>query len=484
MAELGLAGSLWLVIGVSLLNVALMVRLVERVTGSVVPPVLALVYMVLLFGQPEFYFNHRHDTLSVLSCCYLLLGWDAWYGFRETGRRGYLAAWVLCAVLLCFTKETYWLASLLFCFWQVIEAKREQRPWETGATAALLAAMALALLHNRTANSPFVNVKNDPANPYFMSLAPASLAHGLWFYLSNLWTIPSALLILAGVIRGRRFGLLLLLAGTAALLTHSVLPNHLDLEYAWAGAVLSFAPVLLLPRSWAWYGGAAALTAATLWLYRPGYQPQKWMAEQEQINRNTLASFGKLTQVRGRVLVSGLQSAFQPFLVGDYVASVFGRETQWTVVVPRETAVKNDPPIRLVHGGDVQASAVNHVFGYDEQGRLVLDLDQAQLQGDAWRVPELQPHLAALAKDPRDFYALLKAGALYWEWGMREQAKEYLVRAQAASDGKNGYPAYFLGQIAEDEKNVPAARRYYEQAIAADQPTPNPVFTAALARLP
>ena len=153
MAELGLAGSLCLVIGVSLLNVTLMVRLVERVTGLVVSPILAAVYAALLFGQPEFYFNHRHDTLAVLSCCYLLLGWNAWYGFRETGRRGYLIAWALCAVLLCFTKETYWLAALLFCLWQVIEAKREQGRWALGVAAVLVAVMALALLHNRTANS-------------------------------------------------------------------------------------------------------------------------------------------------------------------------------------------------------------------------------------------------------------------------------------------------------------------------------------------
>lgn len=465
--ELGLAGSLVAIALVTILNVVLLVRLI----GGVPLQNFAL-YTLVLFAQPQFYFNHRHDTLQILSCCYLLLGLTAWQQYLLTEQRRYLALWIASAFLLCFTKETYFLAGLLFAASNILLSPPKHRRTALILTGIFAVLMVAAFLNNTHANTPFITTKNDPHSPYYVSLAPISVAEGFWFYLTKQWTWASlALVALAfATTKDRLRPALFVLAGLSTLAVHAVLPNHLDLEYAWVGALLTFSPILFLPAKPITYAAAVPLLGLCLWLNQPGYKSQNWNVEQEQMNRRTLATFNTIhhfLQSGDSVVVTGLTSPFQPFLVPKYLETVFGPGITWQVAVPRDRPGSHLPDI-IHHNSSLHTK----FLAYDEQGSL---------QNHGPLTPDTQ--LLAGIKPGTDFYTLLKNGALYWTWGLTEQARTTLERAQAA-EPKNGYPSYYLGQIAEQaDHNLPAARRYYEQAIKADQPTPNPVFTEAFQRV-
>jgi len=104
-------------------------------------------------------------------------------------------------------------------------------------------------------------------------------------------------------------------------------------------------------------------------------------------------------------------------------------------------------------------------------------------QADRVLLPALNPIFDALAKEPGNWTALLRAGVVYSQWGELDTAADYLQRSAAQNLDQNPYPLYFLGQVRESQGMLDEARRLYAQAVARESGQPNPAFRQALERV-
>ena len=277
-----------------------------------------VLYLASLFAHPQFYLNHSHDTMATLSLAYLLLAIHCWLSWRNGGGRSWYVAALALLFVLAFTKETYYPAVLLFWLVQVFDVPAARRKAAVGFLAGVVALELTAVVVNLGARNAFIQPSADPADPYFMSLAPASLAGAFGTLLSYLFTPATAVvaalsLVVAFATRSLRLPTAVFFAaGLSALLPHAVLPNHIQPEYGWVAAVLCLSPILLISRDSlaAWLPGhqsrrLAATTAAAFaivgaisvagWsLDRGPYEHNRWRAEQQQILGNIQRTFPRL----------------------------------------------------------------------------------------------------------------------------------------------------------------------------------------------
>jgi len=509
LGKLGLKGYLFVLVVITLVNAALTMALARRIFGQAIswPP--ALAYCVLLFAHPDFYVDYLHDAFGTLSYFYLILAMHAWYSYRETsGRR-----WpVICAILvlaIAFTKETYFVSAL--CFWlvQIYLCRGAQRRMGALLFAGCCLFFVAGLAANVHSMRDFLRVNTDVTSPYHVSLAPAPVARGLWFYASRLFHPAVLVLALGGVavLYRRREQMImagaLLLAGVSALLPYTVLPNHLDSMYAWTGATLAFSPVLFFSRpfnrqaGWltaATYAGVAVLAILSIRTSTAQYEEHRWTIAQEKVNRNIIDSYPALKGLDGsvtKVLVTGLDMPFQPFHTASYIRAEFGSAREWTVLIPENGATaKSDAPVRSCTPSAVQLRDYDVAFGFAGDGDLLGRWSHTQLQQaatpeqtDRILFPTLNSIFDALAKDPSNWEALLRGGVVYFKWGERDAAADYLERSAELSHHQNPYPMFFLGQVRESQGKFTEARRYYSEAVALDSGQTNPVFRTALERV-
>jgi len=508
LGKLGLKGYLFVLVLVTLANAALTMALVRRIFGQPISWFPALAYCVLLFAHPDFYVDYLHDAFGTLSYFYLILAMHAWYRYRETSDRRWP---VVCAILLLaigFTKETYFISAL--CFWliQIYLCRGAQRRMGVLLLAGSCVFFAAGLAANAYSMKTLLHLKTDITSPYHVSLAPAAVVRGFWFYASRLFHPAGLVLALGGVavLYRRREQMImagaLVVAGVCALLPYSVLPNHLDSMYAWTGAMLAFSPVLFFSRPFnrqglwrtaAVYGGMAVLAFLSIRTSMAKYEEHRWTIAQDKINRNIVDSYPTLKRLDGsvrKVLVTGLDMPFQPFHTASYIRAEFGAGREWTVVVPERSAGKSEAPVRSCPPSTVQLRDYDAAFGYGEDGGLIRQWTHAQLQQASTReqtnrilFPALNPIFDTLAKDPGNWDALLRAGVVYFKWGEQDAAADYLERSAELSHHQNPYPMFFLGQVRESQGRLIEARRYYSEAVALDSGQANPAFRAALERV-
>jgi tetratricopeptide (TPR) repeat protein len=294
------------------------------------------------------------------------------------------------------------------------------------------------------------------------------------------------------------YGAALFVAGLVALLPNSVLPNHIDLMYAWTGACLAFAPVLFVgwrPPLGISTRAAGPVVVALLLGYaavradQPGYDQWKWSLEQERSNRNIVQSFPILKQAQGRqFLVTGIGVPYYPWAIPSFIRAEFGPDREWTVIQPRGRHSVSKPPVTFVDASQVvDVTRFDHAFGYADDGRLLRDWNAAELKqlaaaGGADRVlqPALIEPLDALAKDPANWFYLMRVGTIYSEWGKLDQAERYLARSCDVNSGRNPYPPYFYGTVEQALGKTAVAIPLFEQAIEMDTKPGNPAFAEAL----
>jgi hypothetical protein len=509
LGKLGLKGYLFVLVLVTLINAALTISLARRILGQPISWLMALAYCILLFAHPDFYVDYLHDAFGTLSYFYLILGMHAWYSYRETNH----ARWtVICSVLLLaigFTKETYFVSALVFWLIQIYLSRGAQRSMGVMLLAGSCLFFAAGLGANAYSMKTVLHLKTDVTSPYHVSLAPAAVVRGFWFYASRLFHPSVLVLILGGiaVLHRRREQMIvagaLVVAGVCALLPYSVLPNHLDSMYAWTGATLAFLPVLFLSprfhrqeiwRTAAVYAGVAALTFLSIGTSRAQYEEHRWTMAQEKVNRKMIDSYPALKGLDGsvrKVLVTGLDMPFQPFHTASYIRAEFGVEREWTVLIPEGApAAKSEAPVRFSAPSAVQLRDYDVAFGFASDGGLLGKWSRARLQETSTReqtdrilFPGLSPIFDALAKDPGNWEALLRGGVVYFKWGEQDAAADYLERSAELSHHQNPYPMFFLGQVREAQRKFPEARRYYSEAVALDSGQANPAFRAALERV-
>jgi len=508
LGKLGLKGYLSVLIFVTLASAALTIHLARRICGQPISWFIAMAYCILLFAHPDFYVDYLHDAFGTLSYFYLILAMHAWYSYREKGDQRWVAVSAILLLLIAFTKETYFVSALGFWLIQTYLCRGAQRRMSVLLMAGCCVFFAVGLAANAHSMTAVLHVKMDATSPYHVSLAPGAVTHTFWFYASRLFHPAALVLVVSGIaaLYRRRepmiMACLLVAAGAAALLPYAVLPNHLDRMYAWTGAALAFSPMLFLSRPWqrdgfrrtvALYAGVAALVFLSIRTSSASYEEHRWTIAQEKINRNILDSYPALRALDGtvrKVLITGLDMPFQPFHTASYIRAEFGGGREWTVLIPERGVAKKETPVQLVPPSAVQLRDYDAAFGFGEDGRLRGQWTRAQLQQASTReqadrilFPELNAPFDALANDPGNWNALLRAGVVYLKWGELGQAADYLARSAEQSHDQNPYPAFFLGQVCEAQGRIGEARRYYAQAVALDPGRQNPVFREALERV-
>jgi hypothetical protein len=453
-------------IAVALVNIWLTIFLVRRITGiaTATLPLAAAFYSVLLFAHPDFYFEHRHDLPAEVSYFFVILSLICWTGFLQS--RGKAARAVLLtgaiagAFLFVFAKETYFVSMLLVVV-AIAIADRKNWKWHGGYLAMLAALEAASFLWTAHLNGPFVNTHATGDNAYRIDVTPLVLMKTTWFYLSRFLS-PFLILAAAWPIvllrKDRRLTMLALtfvLAAFAALAPHAILPNHLLEEYAWVGAPLLLAPVLLAgERFWSSrtnVGVMAVLVALSVWGplgYRSAYQSLEltFNVQQDRLGRHLARSVRSLHEVPpgSRALVVGLDATYVPFHTESFMLTEFGDRVSWTLLTgPGLPPRKANQVTKIVRISNVQLDSYDELVSYDSDGQLtsirkIRDISAAERKQPYLLVPGLRPFSESTEQYPREGYRKLLAANECLKWGLWDDAKRYLDGAAANGAGQEG----------------------------------------------
>ena len=397
LGRLGIRGMLVPVFIVVLANVCLLVSYVERLSEQLTSLLTLAVFFVLLFGNPESYSSTKEDILASVSFFCLLIIFHLWQNFLNSGRLINLAFIVLLALISSYIKETYFATSVAFFAMQVLINTGRFRKSATWMAIACLTIAAVSLAYNAHI-SIFVNLHSAKTGPYYQDRSLPSIMHGYRVLLKPLLRPIPAILVAAALVLlfrndRRRFwiGLVALLLAGTNLLPHSILPNHLEDQYAWLAAGFFFVPLLLadgfLPktRNAVLFTALGALLVCGLALrdYRRHMAGRAvWVIRQERYQRNILAAWPTIKQtVRNgeHELVIGPRSTFSPFDVESFVLKSFGPGTQWTVVVPDEIPTDKVYTTTLIHRDQLKPEAYDHGFVFSPDDRLLTVYSKDQL---------------------------------------------------------------------------------------------------------
>lgn len=501
LGKLGLHGYMFVLVLIALANAALMIALVGRVLGRRVYWVAACAYCALLFAHPDFYMDYLHDGFATLSFFYLLLALHAWFAYRATGQRRFIAICCALMLLLAFTKETYFVSALFMWALEAVLCRKKQRESAGIVLGVSLMLFVIAAVTNAYSLRTVVRLQTGVAEPYHVSLAPGTVLEGALFYCWHLFPVIALLTVAAAfaLIREHRIEAAgFCIAGICAVLPHAFLPNHTDSMYAWTGAALGFAPILFVPRlargvaMSAQAVVAGALLVAFVWTNRSRYEAHRWTIEQEKINANIIAAYPSLKAVPSRahkILVSGLSMPFHLFYTSSYVRAEFGPGLTWTVLIPRGTLATPESPVELVRPDTVDPADYDYAFGFDDDGKLISTWNRDQLRSATsgeQRDRVLYPTLSRIFDDAKwsgKWTPLLRAGQTYWQWGQLDSAAICLRRSAELEGSHNPYPFFFLGLVREDQGVPSEAAQLYQRAIALSGDQPNPAFREALDRL-
>jgi hypothetical protein len=432
----GLLGLMAGGIAIALVNVLLTMAIVRKMFGLYSWWLLIsfVVYAFLLFAHPEFYIEHRHDLPAQVSYLFLalsLLAWVSWIQSRSQSRSRFrtvllLVVVVLSSVLFVFAKESYFLAALCLVAGMAV-ADRNHRRWHVVFLLFLLACECGSFAWNLHVKGPFVDPNASADGDYKISLAPGSLTSAVLYYLQylvNPGLVLLVALILIFVWRDKRRLILavsFVAAGLAVIAPHAILPNHLFREYAWAPAPLFLAPVMLLQARRAQLALAAVLVVVTVvgpFGYREIYRTDasRWEVAEDRKGgemAQSLSSFRRINRP-ARILVTGLDDGMLPWQSPEFVRHEFGDKLVWTVLLPRSIQFRQDS--RLVHfasGANIRLSNVDYVASYRPDESLA----------DIRPVAEI---LGAVSHA-----ALLDSAKMSLDWGLRDQAEEFLAKAKS-----------------------------------------------------
>ncbi len=503
----GLEGSILLSILPSIALAIAAVFFVQRWAQAKLAWLPIVCYVAILFFHTDFYFEHRHDPHVSLCCILLLVATDYWRKWLFSGRLTDFLISLVVVVVIELLKETYSVSlGVLLVGMVVIEDKLNVRRLVlpilavavTGALTMAISFRAVFLLGTQIFGSrKLATPAEAAAAAYRVSFAPADLARGFGFYAGHAcnWAAYVMLAIaLIAVVRNRRhlqLAVMLALAGFAALVPNSALPNHLFEEYAWDAVPLLFAPILLVPGTWA--ASIALGVAMCAWVAVTHHRANRsasllWQVEQEQQNEHLVESLPILRNMdpgAKKILVAGLMTPFNPWVYESFMEHEVG-ERRWTIVIPADQPESHQRAVADVHAARVQLGQFDYAVCYDGKGNLVKLLDRRALAGSSIGdvlVPGLPALQEPLESSPNDVKVLIDVGKAYLYWGLFDEANVYFQRAATAAAGKNPYPYFYLGQSDEGKNDLLSARAAYQDAVKAANATANPVFQASLDRL-
>jgi tetratricopeptide (TPR) repeat protein len=483
-----------ILIGILMIGAGLLctVWLVQAWTKRSPSPLAIACYTVILFAQPQFYFQHRQDLSSSQSFITCLLAVEFWRRWVNDRKGWYYFAFAGCLALTVLTKETY-IGSLAILLCGVVFTSIEPNIKRVlaGLAGGLLVVAACEAINLRGYDR-WVLPLVGKSSTYRTTFDPRLIAKTALAFLSDSLTWPAILILLLVLVflwRQRRVlvvAICLVAAGIAAILPNSLLPNHAIALYAWSAVPLLFAPLLLLPRRWLAMAPLLALSCLWVWTNRTAYRSvgEQWAIAQEKANERVLDSFAKIRRSDDgahRLLVSGLNAPLSPWGYEDFVRVALG-DRQWTILIPAESADRTGKYVNTKHIAEVNPANYDGVVEYGPGGDMLRVLTGPTYFASVRNDPE-QVLLPELDENPKDFSSLLTAGTVLLTWGDADRAQAYLERAVRASNGVNPYPFFFLGECAERKHERAAALRYYEEAVGADKEPRNPLFRQAVDRM-
>ncbi|HKP03520.1 MAG TPA: hypothetical protein VJU77_09200 [Chthoniobacterales bacterium] len=387
--RLGTRGMLVPIFALTLVNAALLIRYVERLTSRAVSVFTITFFFVLVFANPQSYWSVKEDILAVVCLSCVLVIFHLWQNYLQSGLGWNVVGIIALALFSSYIKETYFATLAIFFLVQAL-AFPQRRKTAFALAIAIVLIGGLSLIYN-TGRSPFVNTRHASTDIYFQDWSPMSIGFGYSHLLKFLiFPVPAILVIGALVAVGRRsrkelwIGLVSLLFVVTTLFPHTLLPNHLEDLYAWLGAFFLFTPVLLVDAVIPKRGvplvlaaiGAVAVCAATMMEYTSSISKgmASWLRKQEQAQRIYLQSWPIMKNIAGpgeRELVIAPSIPFQPFAVPGYIRKSLGTDTHWTVVLPDTFRKTNKLTTQVIHGSDLVSLAYDHVFVFSPDARLV-----------------------------------------------------------------------------------------------------------------
>lgn len=474
---LGVRGLMAGGIAIALCGVVLTVFLVRRLIVCPFKHLLtfAVFYLLVIFGHPQFYFEHRHDLPAEVSYLGLMLALHAWLWWVRSRNFLALASSFIALLVFAFSKETFFLSAPCLAIGLLLFDRRRWRP-HLAFLLALLILEGASLWWNRHVGSPFVNPGAEGANPYRIDLSPVSIGTLYWHYL-RLLVMPAgaAVLALSLFIVARfssRFFVLsaaFAAAGLAALVPHALLPNHVIDEYAWIPAPLLWAPLLLAAgvqqsrKSFVFLSSGMALLTVLTYIGHYGYLHDyrstglRWYISQERRTANFMQSWPKLRAfpMGSRILIAGLDTPFYPWTSVQFAEATFGKGKLWRVVVkdlPRDAL-----PSWMIPFGDLPAvleqSAADYAVSYNEAGTLAAVRNAAGLRAlnrDPWAlVPQLAAGRTELAAHPNDHRQILAALGEAADWGDQMTGQAALEAARDAGMSGDTWVCFFRARLAE-----------------------------------
>lgn len=432
------------------------------------------------------------------------------------------SSWVCAVVLLLgfLSKETY-IASALFCAcaWAATQ-KTERRSYAPIIAVAISAFIALTIEH--FLSSPFTSGSLGASDPYFINLAPTSVAH-LWsrYILDGMTTASSAAVLLAilaiVIARGIRdaasmWAICLPIAGMLALLPNSILPNHYYEGYSFNAAYLMFAPLLVMASTFTLSAKSRVLTVCVAVAAitspiqsRAAFSKQDWIVTNQKRQKLFLQTLGGLMRQIPRngetILITGVSFPYSPFEYTSSLGSISKPADTRLISVAYDQHYQvpftkmlnaNEPTVSMIEESDTGSVRFDEAWLFRPDGSLVRKItstsDLPSRSGgfpsptDFLKWPELLDSLGDGAPHKNDGYGDLQCGISLINYHAYAEADQCLSRARATL-ANNPYPFYWSGVAFEAIGKTEEAKRAYSSAIALQANSPNPAFQQALNRI-
>ncbi|MEC0227956.1 heme biosynthesis protein HemY [Paenibacillus alba] len=494
-------------IGIALGNLGLTLFFVRLITNKKINRLLIVFYLILVFTHPSFYTNYWFDIYNTFAYCFMILTLISWLLY--TRHNYYMFKWIAFAtIFLCFfSKETYIFSLLFFLAFQWVFGEKKHRTLLYLMMGYTLLIYGLVFYQsNFISNGPFINSTASQHDTYFISLNIFSVIKSYWFYV-KLFANPFTLVVLSGVFivniatkTDWKNPFLLFVMGVLTYAPYSVLPNHLFEFYSWLAAPLSFSTILMISvkldfigkkiQTFGFFIIGIMIVFGIAWNTRAyDGQSSKWILNEESVNRHILSSFAFMqNQVApgDRVLVTGVNSSFNPFLNLNFIDLSFNKKQKsyWTITINSQNDEKKTSHVSTLMLKDIQLINYDKVFIFDDQGFLTKFINRNEIElipnseennlemtnADLLLIPALNPESKKLLANPEDTDALMQVGIIYSQKRLFDKAQFYLEKALSIelkrTTTPNPYIYHYLGFIKEEEGENKEALAFYKEAVA------------------
>jgi hypothetical protein len=194
LGRLGTRGMLVPVFALTLLNAALLIRYVERLSGRLISAFTVAFFFTLVFANPENYSSVKEDILAVVCLFCVVTIFHLWQNYVESGRGWHVAGIIALAFLSSYVKETYFATLVVFFLLQTLICARRRKV----AVALVIANLLIAVLslHFNAQRGPFVQIHAAATDPYFQNWSAPSILRSYYKLLKFLiFPVPALLVV-------------------------------------------------------------------------------------------------------------------------------------------------------------------------------------------------------------------------------------------------------------------------------------------------